>query len=63
MNDDLNNEKSKKMKETRKFKTPKTIEELKQWYNDMNLPSETTTRFFIGKNVTYKRAFGIYQDT
>ena len=48
--------------EPKKFRIPKTIEELKQWYKDMNLPHETVTRFFIGKNVTYKRAFGIYQD-
>lgn len=56
MNHNQNNE------EPKKFRTPKTIEELKQWYKDMNLPHETETRFFIGKNVTYKRAFGIYQD-
>ena len=28
---------------------PQTIEELKQWYQDMNLPPEEVTRFFIGK--------------
>lgn len=41
---------------------PKTIEELKQWYVDHNLPDENITRFFIGKNYTEKRAFGIYKD-
>ena len=54
MNDSQNNE------EPKKFSIPKTIEKLKQWYKDMNLPHEPVTRFFIGKNVTYKRAFGIY---
>ena len=42
--------------------TPKTIEELKQWYIEHNLPPEETTRFFIGKNYTGARAFGIYED-
>lgn len=41
---------------------PKTIEELKQWYIDRNLPPEETTRFFIGKNYEYPKAFGIYFD-
>lgn len=41
---------------------PKTIEELKQWYVDHKLPDENITRFFIGKNYTEKRAFGIYKD-
>lgn len=41
---------------------PRTIEELKQWYKDANLPPEETTRFFIGRNYTEKRAFGIYKD-
>ena len=41
---------------------PKTIEELKQWYKDRNLPPEETTRFFIGKNYEKPRAFGIYKD-
>lgn len=41
---------------------PRTIEELKQWYKDANLPPEETTRFFIGKNYTERRAFGIYKD-
>lgn len=44
------------------MKTPKTIEELKQWYQDMNLPPEETTRFFIGKNYEGAKAFGIYMD-
>ncbi|MBR2289705.1 MAG: hypothetical protein IJ867_03665 [Clostridia bacterium] len=43
-------------------KTPQTIEELKQWYKDRNLPDENITRFFIGKNYTKAKAFGIYQD-
>lgn len=42
--------------------TPKTIEELKQWYKNHNLPPETITRFFIGKNITEPKAFGIYFD-
>lgn len=41
---------------------PKTIEELKQWYIDHNLPDETITRFFIGKDYKYAKAFGIYKD-
>lgn len=30
-------------------KEPKTIEELKIWYKEHNLPDEKITRFFIGK--------------
>ena len=41
---------------------PKTIEELKKWYVDHHLPPEEITRFFIGKNVTEPKAFGIYKD-
>ncbi len=41
---------------------PQTIEELKQWYVDHNLPPEHVTRFFIGKNITEPKAFGIYKD-
>ncbi len=41
---------------------PKTIEELKQWYIDHNLPDENVTRFFIGKDIKEARAFGIYKD-
>ena len=41
---------------------PKTIEELKRWYIDHNLPDENTTRFFIGKDIKEARAFGIYYD-
>lgn len=41
---------------------PKTIEELKDWYVKHNLPAEEITRFFIGKNITEPRAFGIYKD-
>lgn len=42
--------------------TPKTIEELKSWYNARKLPPEETTRFFIGKNIKEPRAFGIYEE-
>lgn len=42
--------------------TPKTIEELKQWYAARNLPPEEKTRFFIGKDYRGAKAFGIYQD-
>ena len=42
--------------------TPKTIEELKQWYKDRGLPPEEKTRFFIGKNYTKPKAFGIYKE-
>ena len=41
---------------------PSTIEELKEWYIANNLPPEETTRFFIGKNILEKRAFGIFRD-
>ena len=40
---------------------PRTIEELKQWYIDKNLPDENTTRFFIGRDYSGPKAFGIYQ--
>lgn len=43
-------------------KIPETIEELKQWYEDRNLPPEETTRFFIGKDYKGARAFGIFMD-
>lgn len=42
--------------------TPRTIEELKAWYREKNLPPEETTRFFIGKNYKGARAFGIYEE-
>ena len=42
--------------------TPKTIEELKQWYVNHHLPPEETTRLFIGRNYQQPRAFGIYQN-
>ena len=42
--------------------TPKTIEELKAWYTDRNLPPQEVTRFFIGVDYKEPRAFGIYQD-
>lgn len=41
---------------------PTTIEELKEWYKEHNLPGEDITRFFIGKNYSGARAFGIYHD-
>ena len=41
--------------------TPKTIEELQQWYADRGLPSYETTRFFIGVDYKKPRAFGIYK--
>ena len=42
--------------------TPKTIEELKEWYMARKLPPETVTRFFIGKDIREPKAFGIYRD-
>lgn len=41
---------------------PKTIEDLKVWYINRNLPDENITRFFIGKNYKEPKAFGIYKD-
>ena len=41
---------------------PRTIEELAQWYIDRNLPPAEVTRFFIGRNYTEPRAFGIYRN-
>lgn len=41
--------------------TPKTIEELQQWYKDRGLPPYETTRFFIGIDYKKPRAFGIYK--
>lgn len=41
---------------------PKTIEELKAWYVAHHLPPEEITRFFIGKDITEPKAFGIYKD-
>lgn len=43
-------------------KQPKTIEELKIWYTGHHLPPEEITRFFIGKNITEPKAFGIYKN-
>lgn len=40
---------------------PATIEELKQWYEEHQLPPEEVTRFFIGKDYRGARAFGVYQ--
>lgn len=42
---------------------PRTIEELRQWYVDHNLPPMDVTRFFIGIDTTDARAFGIYYDS
>ena len=42
---------------------PKTIEELRAWYIAHHLPPEDITRFFIGKNITEPKAFGIYRDS
>lgn len=41
---------------------PRTIEELKNWYVAHHLPPEEITRFFIGKNITEPKAFGIYKN-
>ena len=41
---------------------PQTIDELKTWYEEHNLPPEETTRFFIGKDIKEPKAFGIYKD-
>ena len=43
-------------------RTPKTIEELKSWYEARKLPPYETTRFFIGIDYMKPKAFGIYQD-
>lgn len=42
---------------------PKTIEELQAWYVAHHLPPEEVTRFFIGKNITEPKTFGIYKDS
>ena len=42
--------------------TPKTIEEFKTWYEQSGYPSQEVTRFYIGKNVDWARAFGIYKE-
>ena len=41
---------------------PTTLEDLQEWVTFHNLPPEETTRFFIGKNLTEARLFGIYRD-
>lgn len=43
-------------------KTPKTIEELKAWYEARHLPPPEVTRFFIGVDYKEPRAFGIYKE-
>lgn len=40
---------------------PKTIEELKQWANDKNLPL-FEMRTFIGENINEPKVYGIYKD-
>lgn len=42
--------------------TPKTIAELKEWYEARNLPPYETTRFFIGIDYKKPKAFGIYEE-
>ena len=42
--------------------SPKTIDELKLWYFNNNLPPAETTRFFIGVNYLDPKAFGIYKE-
>lgn len=42
--------------------TPKTIADLKKWYEQRNLPPKEVTRFFIGENFKGPRAFGIYEE-
>lgn len=41
--------------------TPKTIEQLKAWYEAHHLPPSSVTRFFIGEDYTHPKAFGIYR--
>lgn len=47
---------------THTIETPRTIEELKIWYEEHGLPDERITRFFIGKNINEPKNFGIYYD-
>ena len=42
--------------------TPKTIEQLQDWYKARNLPPEEVTRFFVGKNIREPKAFGVYEE-
>ncbi len=42
--------------------TPKTIEELKKWYEDRKLPPYEITRFFIGIDCKEPKAIGIYEE-
>ena len=42
--------------------TPQTIGELQAWYAARNLPPYDVTRFFIGEDYRYPKAFGIYKD-
>lgn len=41
---------------------PTTIEDLKEWYEQRNLPPYDVTRFFIGIDTKEARAFGIYKE-
>lgn len=45
-----------------KSRQPQTIEELRQWYVKHNLPPEEVTRFFIGRDISEPKAFGIYKN-
>lgn len=49
-------------KTPKKVSHPKTIEELKRWYEDRHLPPKEVTRFFIGEDYKKPKAFGIYKD-
>ena len=44
------------------LENPRTIEELKLWYEQRKLPPYETTRFFIGMDYRGSKAFGIYKD-
>ncbi len=64
VNDSLNNSQdynSESISSTEKILEPKTIEELKSWYYQEQLPPQDTTRFFIGFNIQEPKAFGIYK--
>ena len=41
---------------------PSTIEEFQAWYAQKNLPPSEVTRYFIGKNLSEPKVFGIYKD-
>lgn len=48
---------------TKDINHPQTIEDFIEWYERNNLPSFEVTRFFIGINYPYPKAFGIYKDS